>query len=314
MIKRAALVVGLAWLGVGARPCYAQDRVADALSLGRGAMAAYESGDFASAADKFAAAEAAAHSPVFMLYRGRALTKLGKLLEARPLLERAGTESLSPESPQPWVDAAREAQQELLDLQSKISHLTITSSASQQGFDLLLDGRPLSSWQSETELELDPGNHRLELRHDGKVVLERGVSLGPGEALHVVMNEPAPATTPLATGPVHASRRIDSTAHRTMAPAYVGVAVGLAGIAVGTLAGLRALSITRDIKRDCNGNDCPERLEPATTRAQHYALASTLGFATAGAAAAFGALWYFRFSIQPSSSEHKLAISAQAQF
>jgi tetratricopeptide (TPR) repeat protein len=106
-----ALALTLAPATASARPDY---RAANA--HGDEGFAAYEAGRWQEAFDAFERAEAAAHSPVFLLYMARSQSLLVRGAQARALYQRIVAESPEPQAPEAFVTAHQDAERELAAL------------------------------------------------------------------------------------------------------------------------------------------------------------------------------------------------------
>jgi len=87
-----------------------------AREFGRAGLLAYGQFEFELALGHFERAEELMHSPVFQLYAARCLASLGRVPEARSLLERITREALPTQAPEAWQRAQSEAEHELAAL------------------------------------------------------------------------------------------------------------------------------------------------------------------------------------------------------
>ncbi|MEZ4445265.1 MAG: hypothetical protein R3B72_39700 [Polyangiaceae bacterium] len=119
----ACLTPSLAWAPpVLAAPDDApeDEPVTRAIALGRQGKEAFDAQRFEEAREAFDAAEAITHSPVFLLYRGRAELALGQLKAARASFEQVAEERLGEDATPQWRDAVGEARDELEALEERL--------------------------------------------------------------------------------------------------------------------------------------------------------------------------------------------------
>lgn len=166
------------------------------------------------------------------------------------------------------------------------------------GLSLVLDGSPVDpSLFADGWLAVSPDGHRLEASAPGREPLAltlppdtpgRSITLPPLAVLPAPAQPPPPATvSPLGNG----------STQRTLG---LGLgALGLVGIAAGTVAGLRALQEQKDAANACGGvyPQCSSAnqstVRSANDAAQTFATIATTSFVAGGVALASGALLYF---------------------
>ncbi len=118
----------------------------------------YGRGQYKEAAELLALADARAHSPAILVFRGKALDKLGKLLEAKRQLEAIVQEELAADASPAFRAAQLEASQLLEALKPRIPTLELDA----EGFvSVTLDGAALDVGALEAPLPIDPGAHEL---------------------------------------------------------------------------------------------------------------------------------------------------------
>lgn len=254
-----------------ADPASAEEK---ALALGHEGLTAFEQGKWQEALDRFSAAEALTHSPVFLLYAGRSLRNLGRLREAEARLDRVAGEALPADSPVAWQQAQRDARAELSALGERIPRLKVTAEPASSGpFDITVSGEPSAGggWR------LDPGEHRIVVVGAGGVRREKVVVLGEGDDESVVIAlSGAPAAAP-------------SSGDGPMWPGIALLGLGVAGLGVGAVTGLVAAGKASDLKDACGDDDrCPPALQSDGDSAETFATVSTIGFIAGGIVALAG--------------------------
>jgi hypothetical protein len=268
-----ALLVSLAPLGAFAQPADASQR---ALALGYEGDGLYAKGRWAEAYDRFAQADALAHSPVFVLYMARCRKNAGKLLEARAIYDRVAGETVPPDAPRPFREAIADAAAERQELGKRIpSILVVVKGAPAGEVTVRVDGRAVPAG---TAVPLDPAAHR--------VVATRG---GRTAEKTVVLAESA--------GTVRVELGFDAAppaeVKGSLAPAAVALTVGLLGVGVGAVTGAIAAAKTSDIEDGC-GDDghCPTTSAGELDTANAFATTSTIGFVAGGVGLATALVLY----------------------
>jgi hypothetical protein len=273
----------------GVRP----EQNVQAVLVGRAALEAYHRADWTTAQEAFLRAEAISHSPVFMLFIARCRRNLGAWLEARELYRRVASEQLSDGVPEPWRVAVRDAAQELEELTARIPSIVIVPENAPANATITVDGKVVQARDLGLQIQVDPGLHRVTGTDPVGAAVEVEVRVDPSEhARRVALRFPGPRSEVPLPPPVRTPTTSGSPkpppAHPTRRAAYVSGALGLVGLAVGTVAGVVALAKSNALKDRCQGNLClgSERADADAIRP--YATVSTLGFAVGGVALATG--------------------------
>ena len=251
-----------------------------AIQIGRRALSAYSRGEFALSLREFRLAEERAHSPVFVLFMARCHRALGELLQARALLQRVAAEQLESSAPTPWHQAVASAHAELGSLVTQIPSLWVQRNASGEPRELWLDGERIDVSFHGTELELNPGAHRFEIRH-GDGTLERGeLTLEQGQR-----RVPLPLRTTAPPSRLHAPAPLPHLKSRTSlrrALGYGAVCASAASLAVGITAGVIAWQMADRIKSRCTPEGvCRPEDASGGEKASDWAAVSTLSFIAA---------------------------------
>jgi hypothetical protein len=237
-----------------------------ATRLGLEGLEAYEAGRFGDAYERFAAAEKAAHSPVFFLWMARSQRGLGHLLDARALYDRVVREQLAADAPDKWQAAKQEAESEARELGGRIPALVIAVSGGED-VALMLDGKTITAGRHA----VDPGDHVVRALRGGVVVAERRVNVGEAAEEKVVIAIAADEAEP-----------------GSIVPGAIVTAVGLAGVVAGAAMGGVALSLASDVKDGCVGDQCLTADEDKAADADLLARVSTAALIAGGVVAATG--------------------------
>jgi hypothetical protein len=315
-----------------AAPAQPADGPQRAIALGHEAMNAYGKGDWATAYEHFADAEAAAHSPVFVLYMARCKRSQGELLAARELLARTAGEALPDSAPEPWQRARADAARMLSELEPRIPSILVALRGGGAVSDgaasgpkpraalggalepamepaITLDGAPVSAEARRAPIRVNPGAHTLAATLPGRAPITSTVRVAEGDPpLKIELSlDPDPAPPPVAPPaitppppPVAPPRKRGS-----LTPGLVALGVGGAGLAAGGILGGVALSVASGVKGNCKAPTadslvCPPAEQPNVNRANTLATASTATFIAGGAIAAAGVVLIL---VRPGGSE-----------
>jgi hypothetical protein len=244
-----------------------------AVKLGYEGDELYARSRWTEAYERFAAADALRHSPVFVLYMARCRKNAGHFAEARVLYARVVGERFGPDAPKPFQTAVSEAADEQRELvQRTPAVLLVVTGAS--GAIVRVDGRGVADYRGP--IPLDPGPHGIEASSGARSV-RRDVDLHEGAGtvrVELSMAEPSPA------------------APRSAGPAVAALSLGVVGLGVGATTGLMAISEAGGFRQACVGGHCPVADASRLDSARTLATISTVGFVVAGAGLA-GAIIFF---------------------
>jgi hypothetical protein len=255
-------------------------------------------GKLAEACPKFAESQRLDPAIGTLLNLGDCYERSGKLASAWAAFREAAAASRNA------GDARREAegQKRAAALEMRIPKLTVSvpPEAEVAGLEVKRDGVSLGKavWASPTPV--DPGEHVVEATAPGKqrwsktvvvearpttllVTVPRLQDAAPG-APPPAAAAPATVVIPPPAGPPAAAQPIEDGGWG--AQRYVGVAaigVGLAGIGVGTVFGLRARAQNDDSAEHCSGNTCTAAGVALRDDALESATVSTAAFGAAAA-------------------------------
>jgi len=227
---------------------------------------------------------------------GRTASAWAQFRETVSLARKAGS-----------IERERVARERVLRLEPRLSYLTIVTWKGQD-VTVTRDGVTLDAAVLGTAIPVDPGPHEISARAPGKRTFSTRVEVGD-PADHVSVTVPILADEPLpslahtrgseAEAPVRRDADLDmprgaaSGGGAQRAIALVTAAVGVAGIATGTVFGLKAASTWNDAKARCNPYPyCTERGTTLSREAAQSGNISTIGFVAGGVGlATFTLLW-----------------------
>jgi hypothetical protein len=269
---RARLLFSAVFLGallVGA-PARAEDEatLTTIRALGEEGESLFEKGAYADALDRFIRIDAMIKRHTIGVYIGRCLEKLGKLNEAAERYLTVTRMDFPPDLAGPANAERLKLQQEAraaaeglrARLLPRIPAVILQVEAPPEA-RLTIDGQPVSAALFGVKRSIDPGAHTIEARVGAEVVT-KSFSLKEAEVLTVPITLHAPAGgprpgplppagppgSPPATPP---GEVVDSSAGTRRTAGFVGIGLGLAGVAVGAVAGGLAWSKRGQIEQQC---------------------------------------------------------------
>ncbi len=273
-----------------------------ARALGTAGVEAYQANDFATATDKLEKAYGILRAPSLGLWSGRALVKVGKLVEAADrFLEVTSLQVPSGEyavQKQAQADAASE----LSTLRPRIPVLRVAiEGAAPAECAVTLDGQPVSSALLAEGRLVNPGAHVVEGRRGGDVVRAEVTAAEGERPIATLKFGAAPAATapsvtpaepvaapPVAPPPADAGPSEASSAQRTWG--WVALGAGGVGLIVGGVTGAISLGKKGEIddSDNCQGNRCAPVEKDLVDSYNSMNTVSTVGFIAGGALGALG--------------------------
>ena len=265
LFARTAIACALSCsLALGSIPAAAQsaEDVAAARQLAAEGSKLFNSGDYAGSVDRFQRAESLVHAPPHVLYLARANAKLGKLVIAREHYLKISKETLAANAPKAFIEAQKNANEELKAIEPRIASLEITLKGAPAGakVDVTVDGTPVSAALIGVSRPVDPGAHKIEAKTTGmtgeaSVTLAEGgkesveVELKPvaGEAPPKKEEPPPPPPPPAET----------HSGGGTKILGYTALGIGVVGLAAGTIFLLQSSSKRSDANALCPNDVCP---------------------------------------------------------
>jgi hypothetical protein len=230
--------------------------------------------------------------PSLGLWSARALVKLGKLVEAAERYREVGTLRVSSGDQAVQKKAQAEAASDLSALEPRIPELTVrVEGAAASEVSITIDGKPLPTEQVGLAQPLNPGSYRVQASR-GAEQASAEVTLSEGEQKPVVLElgaapAPVPATTPAPAEPA----RSGLGSQRTFA--LVAGGVGMVGVVVGSVFGLKSKASHDEAAKYCSGSICrDQRGVDAGEDAYSSGTISTVAMVIGGVGLAGGAvLW-----------------------
>jgi hypothetical protein len=199
------------------------------------------------------------------------------------------------------------AEQALTRLEALLATLRVTLSPEAQAvrdLKLELDGRELGNATLDTPIPLDAGSHVLVAKAAGyqpwsaqvqTTAESRAMALTvPGLVLvPAPASSPVPVATPEPNEPVTPKREPGQPGHTQRWLGLAAGGAGIAGIAVGSVFGIRAMSKKEQSDQACPARGCSPAVVEAYRDAKDAASVANIAFAAGGVLLAAGGLLYF---------------------
>jgi hypothetical protein len=276
-----------------------------ARSLANRAFELYQRGRYEEANDLFRQADEAYHAPTLVLMIARSYAKLGKLADAAATYQQVADESLPANASQEFRRAQQSARDELAALDPDVPHLVLTFHDPRDAdrAQVSVDGKVLDSRRVSRPIALNPGEHHVEITAPDAqpVTVSRTLRVGQLERVEV-----APLAKLEAAGPVEPATppAADTGSTGLLAGGIVALGVGVAGLAMGTIAGVVALNKKSALEERCPDQWCQPDDQSLADAAKTNATLSTVGFVVGGVGAAAGiVLLAVRASSSPEPSQ-----------
>jgi len=249
-------------------------------------------GNYAAACEKFAASQK--HDPA-----------LGTSLNLADCYEKSGrTASAWAEFRDAAAAAHRGGQKEREQvararadaLERQLARLTLTEKAPHPDQGISRDGASVGRGVLGTAVPLDPGPHVVEVVAAGRKKWSKSIDVKPGAQIVVELPELEKESTAAVQSGAAPDSASSSKSGNTQRIAAVAVgSVGIVGIAVGSIFGLKAIANWDDVKSHCRNypNDCDGEGMSLQDSASSAATLSNIAFAVGAAGIAGGAILWF---------------------
>jgi hypothetical protein len=222
---------------------------------------ALQEGRYKDAVDLCTRAESLMHAPTHLLLIARAQTKLGHLVEAQEAYIKIQRDRLAPNAPRAFVDAQAAANDEQAALAPRVPTLKVTLDGDATGAQITLDGAPFPAALVGLASPINPGSHTLEARSPTAAAEPFTVAVSEGAKQTVNLTMRPVAAEPIAeqTPPEPATVQPSSSGHAGLRTAgWIGVGVGVAGLAVGVVMVLKNHTDRNDANALCGPAGCPD--------------------------------------------------------
>ena len=276
-----------------------EERSAARAAAGQGADA-FDAAKWQEAVDLFSRAEALVHSPIHLLFIGRAQTKLGHWVKAYEAFNRIKRDGAPADAPPAVKKAVEDGTAELAQLEPQLPYVAVSVKNPSGQVEVKMDGAVVPPALLGLMHPVDPGQHQFQASNgqsssevvttDVKPTTRHNVELVLGAANAPI---PAVATTPEQT-PVAPPPTSDGSGKTNglRIGSYAAFGVGAAGLAVGTVFLVQYLGTKDDADKICPTSTCPpEKQAEQKSKDSDAASQGTLavvGYAVGGVGIAAG--------------------------
>lgn len=224
-------------------------------------------------------------APTVALLDGKALEKLGRLVEAEAMFRRAAEMPVDDESPKPFLRAVREAERERARVAALVPSLTIEVRGATPAHTVTVNGVAVPSEAWGQPQAFDPGSYTVVAKRGASVERSEQLTLAPKSQVSLILTLPAsgaPRTSPppAPTGPAEP---------RSATLTWTALGIGAAGVATGIVAGLVMQNARSSLDAECTPG-CPESSRATLSRFRTARTVSTVGY-SAGAVGLGIGLW-----------------------
>jgi len=274
------------------------ERIATARALGIQGVTLAEAGKCAEATDLLVRAEALHHAPTTLERLGECHVALGHLVLGTEILQRVVREPLAAAAPAPFVAAHARAQTVLDRALPRIGALKVHVEGpgpSLEDVVVRIDGQPVATAMLDVDRPTDPGPHLVEATARGRAPASATATLAEGGHQVVTLTLELPvAPSPIPPPPPSASTALpprpeplEPTGGSTRWLGWTLGGVGVAGLAVGGVFGVKTFADRSTLRNECTGTRCPSAASGDISGANRDATVANVAF-SAGAALAAG--------------------------
>lgn len=263
---------------------------ATARTLAQEGYEALRDHDYAKALDRFSRANGLVRAPTLLRDLARAQVGLGRLVDAHETYNTIVREGVSDEAPQSWIKAVADAKAELAALSPRLSWVIINVSGPAHP-RVTIDGAPVPESSLGVKRAADPGRHELRALATGYYTAKKTITVSEGETVNIAfeLEDAPPDAAPKneeEAGTVSVATVKDPPWRK---PVTIGAfVVGGAGIALGSITGILAMSKQNQLATDCANRTCGPNEKAALSNYHTLGMVSNIGFVAGGLATAAG--------------------------
>jgi hypothetical protein len=261
---------------------------ATARTLAQEGYVALRDKDYTTAADRFKRAMAIVKAPTLLRDLARAQVGLGRLVDAHESYSQIIREGVAADAPAPWVKAVADAKAEIGPITPRLPWMTITVSGPAHP-KVTIDGAPIAEASLGVKRPADPGRHEIRAMANGYYTAKKTISLTEGESVKIAfeLEDAPPDAAPKdeeETGKVSVATVVDPPWRK---PVTIGaLALGGAGIVLGSVTGILAMTKHNQLATSCPKSSCTEK---GPIDSYHtVGTISTIGFVAGGVFAGAG--------------------------
>lgn len=298
----ALLAIAISASSLGLAPsAFAQASAADkatARQLGLEGEDALQKKDYKTAEEKFKRADSIYHALTLTLGLARAQAANGELVAAQESYNRILSEGAPAGAPQAFVNAVEDARKEVDAIAGRIAEavITVTGVSAAETLTVTLDDAPFPIAALGIKRAVDPGDHVVKATAKGYKPGETHFTVASAaeatasitleaDPNAVVVAPPGPGNTePPPVAPSSGKSSINKTI------GYAALGVGAAGVVVGGIFGVLAISAHSSIAGSCTNGSCPTSENDDISSYHTKGTISTIGFIVGGVGLAAGAV------------------------
>lgn len=245
------------------------EKIATARALGIEGVTLADAGKCVEAVDRLTRAEALHHAPTTLERLAECHVQLGHFVLGTEMLQRVVHEPLAPNAPAPFVAAQARASTVLERALPRIGSLKIHvegPAPALEGVTVRIDGELVAAAMLDVDRPTDPGDHAVEATAKERVPASTSTKVAEGGHQTVTLTlQPAvvsgqPTPPPPTSSAVVPPPPPPPTEQTGGSSSWIGWAiggVGVAGLAVGTVFGVKTFSDKSTLRAECTGTRCP---------------------------------------------------------
>jgi hypothetical protein len=221
-------------------------------------LQALSEGRYKDALDLCTRAESLMHAPTHVLLIARAQVKLGHLVEAQEAYIKVTRDALAPDAPHAFIDAQRSAAEEQAELAPRVPSLKVdVEGATSEQTRVTLDGSPFAPALVGLAMPINPGTYTLAAKAPGLEASPVTVTVAEGAKQTVLLSLRGLAPVVAETAPEAPAEPVSHGHGGVLAAGWTSLAVGVAGLAAGTVFVVLNRSELSDAEGFCPNNMCP---------------------------------------------------------
>ncbi len=271
-----AVVIGTA--GTAGTPATAHAQTDEQRSAARAAategLQAMSEGRYKDALDLCTRAESLMHAPTHLLLIARAQAKLGHLVEAQEAYIKVTRDTVAADAPHAFVDAQHTAAEEGAEIAPRVPSLKVdVEGATPQEAKVTLDGAPLATALIGLAMPINPGTYTLAATGPGTEAgpVTLTVAEGAKQTVLLSLKTPAPAVAVPVTDGAQSEGAASHGHGGLRAAGWIGLVIGAAGLAAGTVFVVLNHSETADATSLCSNDKCAQSKQSAVASDQSSA-------------------------------------------
>lgn len=237
--------------------------------------------DLAGAVEAFKQADAIMHVPTTAYEVAKTQQQMGKLVDARETVDAISRLPASANDPAPFNEARGKADVLGRELDKQLARIRVDAAAAATAGSVTVDGAPATP--HDGVIWVMPGKHTVVA---GSASAEVTVAAGETKTVEV-------QGTPKPYGAEQPPPPTTGGGLKIPTLSLIGFGVGAAGLVVGSITGVMAMSAEGDLSDECPNMKCRSDRRDDLDSAKTKATISTVGFIVAGVGIAVGVVGFF---------------------